>query len=252
MQDDCVPKPPPMPCIGDNDADNALIMHDAHELAAVHNAAAFIDSIFANDDGEFQLSEQDTAGDTAGDMAGLEFFDNDKHSFSDTMAVQSLLNPDFFDGQSSQIILDRSTSTSKENAKTLPKQRVTYPSTPGPTFIQCFKTRQAKTVKQQVAKQQTAAPFALAVAEQQEKQENTNMQNARAITIEVTARKGKGKRNFNEAILQSVMHLRQADASARLGISLSTLKKLCRQLHLQWPKKFPEDLMQVSMITTSL
>jgi hypothetical protein len=182
-------------------------------------------------------------------MAGLELFDNDKHSFSDTMAVQSLLNPDFFDGQSSQNILDSATSTSNENAKTLQKQHVTYASTPGPTFVQCFKTRRAKTAKQQVAKQQVTCPFALHVPE---RQENTNVPSAGERTLQVRARKDKPIRNFDAAALQSVMHLHQADASKRLGISLSTLKKLCGQLHLQWPKRFPEDLMQVSMITTRL
>ena len=272
---DCIPPPPPLTYIVEEDDDNALIINDAAELAAMQCETSFANDFFANNaDGAIQFLQQDTAddtpvagdmaGDMAGDLAGLDLFDDDKdRSFLDTIAVQSLLNPDLFDGQSSQNssqkIFDSPTSMSKENAKTLRKQHVTYPSTPGPTFVQCFKTRQAKTPKQQNAKQQNAkeqnakqqvaAPLPLNVAEQQKTQ---NVPSACAITLQVTARKGKPVRHFDEATVQSVMHLRQADASERLGISLSTLKKLCRQLHLQWPKKFPEELMQVSMLTTRL
>jgi predicted secreted hydrolase len=65
----------------------------------------------------------------------------------------------------------------------------------------------------------------------------------------VSPRKGLPKREITSEKVRSVMYLQQNLAAQRLGISVTVLKRACRNFQLgPWPRKFPETFLSAPVV----
>ena len=63
-------------------------------------------------------------------------------------------------------------------------------------------------------------------------------------SVLVLPRRGQPVRKYTLHDVEQNMHLRQKDAAKRLHMSVSCLKKLCRQFGIiKWPRQIPEALL---------
>jgi len=78
---------------------------------------------------------------------------------------------------------------------------------------------------------------------------NSQISNNKTERMIVTPRKGRGEREITPKKVRAVMYLQQDLAAQRLGISVSVLKKACRNFQLgPWPRKFPELFLSAPVV----